>query len=61
MHVWQPWHFFVSTRRYPFEAGTPLPVAQLPNPTPITTIPDSFKKSLRENSFAAFSVFFVLS
>ena len=44
MQVRQPWHFFVSTRRYPFEAGTGLRVVQPPNPTPITIMPDALRK-----------------
>jgi hypothetical protein len=54
MQVTQPWHFLVSTRRYPFEAGTELRLVQPPNPTPITKIPDALRKSLRENERPAF-------
>ena len=45
----QPWHFLVSTRRYPSAAGIDLPgMIQPANRTLITAIPEAFRKSLRE-------------
>ena len=60
MQVRQPWHFLVSTRRYPFEAGTGSIMVQPPNPTPITKIPDALRKSLREHVMPALFITFLL-
>jgi hypothetical protein len=49
MQVAQPWHFLVSTSRYPSAAGIDLPgMVQPANCTLITAIPEAFRKSLRE-------------
>ncbi len=52
----QPWHFFVSTRRYPSEAGMAAtassnqtsPGAKPTTPAPTAALPVSFKNFLRE-------------
>ena len=46
MQVMHPWHFLVSTRRYPFDAVPPFKIAQLPTPTLITTIPEVLRNTL---------------